>query len=110
MVPAAPMSSLGYGMEHHGMSRVKQLVLQRKLEFRRMMIPIYLTNGLLLVVIALLRFVIDPESVLAAVLAPIWAPVALALVGIAMLAMGVMTMLQVKDQLEKQAAAPAPLP
>jgi hypothetical protein len=108
MVPAAPMSSLGYGMEHHGMSRVKEIVLKRKLEFRRTMIPIYLTFGLLLLVIASLRFMIDPESVLAVTLAPVWAPIVLALVGIAMISLSILTMLQVKEQLEKQAAAPSP--
>ena len=108
IVPAAPISTLGYGMEHHGISRVKEIVMKRKLEFRRMMIPIYLTLGLLLIVTAALRFILDPESVLAVILNPLWAPIVLALVGVAMIALCVLTMLQVKDQLEKQAAPPPP--
>ena len=107
MVPAAALSTLGYGMEHHGMSRVKLLVMQRKLDFRRMMIPIYLTMGLVLIMTAALRFILDPESVLAVILNPIWAPLVLVLVGLAMIALAVLTMLQVKDQMEKQAAVPA---
>jgi len=92
-------------MEHHGMLRVKEIVLKRKLEFRRMMIPIYLTLGLLLIVTAVLRFILDPESVLAVILSPLWAPIVLALVGVAMIALCVLTMLQVKGQLEKPLAA-----
>lgn len=99
IVPAAPLSTLGYGMEHHA----QHAAYLRKLDFRKTTIPILLTVGLLLMIIPAFRFFVDPETPLAAVLRPLWLSILLLLTGAAMITFGVLTMLQVKNMTETNA-------
>jgi len=82
----------------------------RSLHTRRMMIPILLTCGVLLPAIASLKWLASPVSVFA--LLDTWIAVGMALLGVVLLALAVMNMLQVRDQLRAAArprtAAAAP--
>jgi hypothetical protein len=107
-MPAAPMSSLGYGMEHQGMTRAQRVRFERKLDFRQTIVPIFLTMGVLFLIIPVLKFVVDPEAGLATLLAPLWVVILLVLFGLAMLTFGVLTMFEVKTLLATKAALPVP--
>jgi len=73
----------------------------RNLEFQRTLIPILLTCGVMLGVFAVLKFVSGPDSMLALAVKP-WVPPVLGVISLLLLAMAVVLMLSVKQQLDAQ--------
>jgi hypothetical protein len=74
--------------------------VRKNLEFRRTMIPILLTCGVLMLGFASLKFVSGSESSLSVL--PIWVPVLLVLAGAIVLALAVVNILTVKNQLSSK--------
>lgn len=75
--------------------------LLRRLNLRRTLIPVLLTFGVLFPVFGILQFLIDPDSPLSAHHA-MWMPLSLFTFGAVMLALAVMNILYVRDQLASQ--------
>src|SRR5438046_2285680 len=75
----------------------KNLPFHQSIEYKRTLIPILLTCGVLLPALSLLP-VIAPESVMGGM--PAWVIVCAALAGVILLALAAMNMMQVKHQLQ----------
>jgi hypothetical protein len=102
MVPAPPAQHLGprgplldAPRSHHA----------RSLLFRRTMIPILLTFGLMLPTLGILWFTSDPASTVRA--SGLWLPVTLIVLGAIMLLLAIINMAQVKHLLRDAAPAPS---
>ena len=95
IVPAAPMSAFTYTPSHK--PAAPKLPFYKTLNFRQTVIPILLTCGVMLLVMASLKFVVNPDSPLAAL--PGWMPVVLVVIAAGLLAVAVLNMLQVRQQL-----------
>jgi hypothetical protein len=78
-----------------------RIAKKKNLEFRRTLIPILLTCGVMMLAFAGLRFVTGPDSMLSNL--PIWIPIALVSAGFILLALAVVNMLGVKAQLDAEA-------
>ncbi len=74
---------------------------RKNLEFRRTLIPILLTCGVMMLGFASLKFLTGSDSMLATV--PLWVPILLILAGLILIGLGVVNMLSVKAQLSPQA-------
>jgi hypothetical protein len=74
-----------------------KVAAKRSLEFRRTLIPVLLTSGILMLGFASLKLVADPDSSLVAV--PIWVPALLVVGAVIFLALAVVNMLSVKQQM-----------
>jgi hypothetical protein len=100
VVPAARLSALGHQPHHR--PRAARVPMFKTLQFRRTAIPILLTTGLILLAVVGLKFVVHPDSALAALPSGMIA----ALVGAAAVLMlvALLNMAQVRRQLaaEKQ--------
>jgi hypothetical protein len=101
IVPAAPLSALG--PKPHYRPAAPGVPVFRTLAFRRTAIPILLTCGGLMLAVAVLKFVVDPDSVLA--LLPAWTPIALAGVAVVVVSVAVLNMAQVRQQLAAERSA-----
>ena len=75
----------------------KKIARKRNLEFRRTLIPILLTCGVMMLVFAVLRFFTGPDSMLTNL--PIWIPIALVTAGLVLLALAVVNILGVRAEL-----------
>jgi hypothetical protein len=95
IVPAAPLSA--FGPKPNYRASTPAVPLFKTLGFRRTAIPILLTTSILMLAVAALRFVVDPDSVLA--LLPAWTPLALTFAAVLFLAVAVLNMMQVRQQL-----------
>jgi len=106
IVPAAPLSSLGYRPPARPARAAVPMF--KTLAFRRTAIPILLTAAAVLLGTAVLKFVVHPDSVLA--LMPQWVPIALGAVALVFLLVALLNMVQVRKQLRpvQPGAAPAP--
>ena len=77
--------------------KAHRTAVYQSVEFRRTMIPILLTTGVLLLIFASLKFVLGSDSPLSDL--PMWLPVLLTLTSIALLATAVFNMLTVQSSL-----------
>jgi hypothetical protein len=77
--------------------KAHRTAVYQSVEFRRTMIPILLTTGVLLLVFASMKFVLGADSPLSDL--PMWLPVMLILTSLALLATAVLNMLSVKSSL-----------
>jgi hypothetical protein len=80
--------------------RIKRDPIYTKLSFRQTLIPILLTMGVALPGCAVWWLFLDPDSPLKS--ATVWFPITLAVIGLVLLALGVMNMLFVKHYLQQQ--------
>lgn len=79
-----------------GGSSTRSAVYQT-VEFRRSIIPILLTCGVLTIIFGTLKFALGPDSPLADL--PVWLPIALFITGALLLALAVFNMLSVRQSL-----------
>ncbi len=104
LAPAAPIEFMAHRPR---IVRPKHVPLHKQMGFRQTIIPILLTLGVLLPAIAVMRYVMGPDSMIGS-LAP-WYSYILLAVGALMLVLAVINMIQVKNQLDalarKKAAA-----
>jgi hypothetical protein len=91
MMPAPSMDYLAQ-RPHHPAPPVRSP--QRAVLFRRTVIPILLTSGVLMLVAAGLKYVVDPDAPLAVM--PLWMSVVLALAGVALLVVAGLNVVQAR--------------
>jgi hypothetical protein len=96
-LPSPSPESLAYRRNAPG---PKRQLASRTVGFKQTLIPILLTLGILLSGIAIWSLMLGEESPVATAT---WIPIALVAIGVIMLVFGVITMLQVKAQLDRQA-------
>jgi hypothetical protein len=77
--------------------KAHRTAVYQTVEFRRTMIPVLLTCGVLMLVFAVLKFLARADSPLADL--PMWLPVVLIITAIALLGLGVLNMLSVQNSL-----------
>jgi hypothetical protein len=95
--------------EHHlSAAAVAAVVVPHGLGFRRTIIPVLLTCGVLLLVTAAVRWLGGDDSPFVAL--PAWVAAALAGAGVAFLAVAVLNVFQVREELARIAAATGPNP
>jgi hypothetical protein len=82
--------------------RPRKPALYKSLRFRRAAIPILLTTGVMMLVMAIGRWIFDEAAPLAHL--PIWTTVMLLVSGVAMIGLGVLNMLLVRNDLPKSPA------
>lgn len=82
--------------------RPKRELVSRTVGFKQTLIPILLSQGVLLPLIATYLLALGEESPLAG---DAWIPLSLLVIGLVMLLFAVITMLQVRNQLAQMAAA-----
>lgn len=82
-------------------SRAKKELISRTVGFKQTLIPILLTMGVMMAGIAAWSFALGEESPVAAAA---WIPMAVLGIGAVMLVLAVITMLQVRSQLNKTAS------
>jgi hypothetical protein len=96
-IPAPEASVFQAKSRSTGTDTRARIAARRSLEFRRTLIPILFTSGVLMLGFASLKLVADPDSSLVAV--PIWVPALLVCGGVIFLALGVVNMFSVKQQM-----------
>ena len=100
IVPAAPLSALGPRIRRPA-ARVPMF---KSIQFRRTAIPILLTTGLMLFVVAGLKFVVNPDAVLATL--PIGMCLAMVGAGVVLLGVAALNMVMVHHQLAAERMGP----
>ena len=105
LAPAAPFESLAHTPYEY--KRPKRVPFHQTLSFKQTTIPIGLTLGALLPLVAVLPFVMNEDSAMGALREHIWFSSAFAAVGLLMLGYGVYQMFEVKKELERTPPAPA---
>ena len=95
IVPAAPLSSLG--PRAHPRPSAPRVPMFKTLKFRRTAIPILLTAGAILLAVVALRFLVNPDAVLATL--PLGMCAALAGAAVLLWGVAAMNMAQVRHQL-----------
>lgn len=79
--------------------------LFKTLSFRRTAIPILLTSSVLMLAVAVLKYTVNRDSVLA--LLPGWIPVALFAAAVVFLGVAILNMVQVRQQMAAEKAVGA---
>ena len=100
IVPAAPLSALGPKLQYRPAGR--SVPVFKTLSFRRTAIPILLTCSVLMVVVAGLKYTVNPDSVMA--LLPAWIPLVLVAAAVVFLGVAILNMAQVRQQLAAEKA------
>ena len=81
---------------HHPAPTAPRPALAKSLAFRRTVIPVLLTTGVLMLVTAVMKYVVHPDAPLAAL--PTWLVVVLAVASVALVMVAVLNMVQVQNQ------------
>jgi hypothetical protein len=98
IVPAPDASAFIPKKKSTGSAEARAAIAKKKsLEYRRTLIPILLTSGLLLLGFGVLKFVAGGDSTLQYI--PSWIPIALLCAGVLLLALAGVNMMSVKQQL-----------
>jgi hypothetical protein len=99
-----PAPSADAFVHHPPKPRPKKVhvAVYKTLKFKRTIIPILLTSGLLLIIFGVSRFIAGPDSPLSVL--PMWLIATVFVMALLLLVFGAMTMLQVKDELMRSQA------
>lgn len=103
-VPAAPMEYLGHARVQASHAHMPKL-LAKSMEGRRTAIPVLLVSGLMFAVAGALKYVVGEDSPISDF--PAWMSISLFAVAAVLIAVAVLNMLQVRQQLGAIAAAKA---
>lgn len=103
-IPPAPPELLAARRPSVRTHRIARPPFYAGLYFRQTLIPILLTTGLLFMGLGVGWFLVGPDSVFKTPPLGLWLPITLLVMGLGLLGFGVMNMLQVGAELQRQAS------